>query len=52
MTKTLYQVYVLIDGEWLAIPQRFTSRLAACKAVEECDYAPDEYKIIKIEKEI
>lgn len=52
MTKTLYQVWLLEDGEWVKAAKLYPTEKAALKAVEECHYAPDEYKIIKIEKEI
>ena len=52
MTKALYQVWVLEDGEWRKAEKCYSTEKAALKAVQECDYAPDEYKIIKIEKEI
>lgn len=46
MTKTLYQVWLKESDGWVQAEK------AALKDIEECDYAPDEYKIIKIEKEI
>lgn len=52
MTKTLYQVWVLEDGEWIRAAKLYPSEKAALKELEECGYAPDEYKIIKTEKEI
>lgn len=52
MTKTLYQVWIFEDGEWRKAAKLYPTEKAALKAVQECEYAPDEYKIIKIEKEI
>lgn len=52
MLKTLFQVYVCEDGEWVKTEKLYPTLASATKAVEECQYAPDEYKIIKIEKEI
>jgi hypothetical protein len=52
MVKTLYQVWVLEDGEWVKVNHIYPTEKAALKALEECLYAPDEYKIIKIKKEI
>ena len=52
MTKTLYQVWLLEDGEWVKAVKLYPTEKAALKDIEECHYAPDEYKIIKIEKEI
>lgn len=52
MTKTMYRVELMIDGEWVKIAKLYPNRKAALKAVEECSYAPEEYKIVMIEKEI
>ena len=52
MTKTLYQVWLKESDGWVKAAKSYPTEKAALKAVEECDYAPDEYKIIKIEKEI
>lgn len=52
MTKTLYRVEILEDGEWVKAAKLYPTKKAALKAVQECGYAPNEYKIIKIEKEI
>lgn len=51
-TKILYQVYIYEDGEWRKAATLYPTYRSAKKACEECQYAPDEYKIIKIEKEI
>lgn len=52
MTKTLYQVQVIEDGEWVTAEKLYSTEKVAKAEVLGCDYAPDEYKIIKIEKEI
>lgn len=52
MTKTLYQVWLKESDGWVQAAKLYPTEKAALKAVEECNYAPDEYKIIKIEKEI
>ena len=52
MTKKLYQVQVIEDGKWVTAEKLYSSKKAAEAEVLACDYAPDEYKIIKIEKEI
>jgi hypothetical protein len=52
MTKTLYQVWIKESDGWVQAAKLYSTEKAALKDIEECDYAPDEYKIIKIEKGI
>lgn len=52
MTKTLYQVWIKESDGWVKAARLYPTEKAALKDIEECHYAPDEYKIIKIEKEI
>lgn len=52
MTRILYEVYIYESGGWRKAHKTFSSYEEALKAVKECEYAPDEYKIIKVEKEI
>lgn len=52
MTKTLYQVWLKESDGWVKAANLYPTEKSALKAVQECNYAPDEYKIIKIEKEI
>lgn len=52
MVKILYQVWLRESDGWVKAAKLYPTEKAALKAVEECNYAPDEYKIIKIEKEI
>jgi hypothetical protein len=52
VSKTVYQIYILEDGEWCKATRLYPTYRAAFRAVSECQYSPDEYKIIKIEKEI
>lgn len=52
MIKTMYRVELMINGEWVKAANLYPTEKSALKAVQECDYAPDEYKITKIEKEI
>lgn len=52
MTKTLYQVWLKESDGWVTAEKLYSSKKAAEAEVLACDYAPDEYKIIMIEKEI
>lgn len=52
MIKTLYEICLLEDGEWVTAAKLYPTEKVALKEIEECNYAPNEYKIIKIEKEI
>lgn len=48
----MYCVELLENGEWVKVAKLYPTEKAALKDIEECGYAPDEYKIIKIKKEI
>ena len=52
MKAEKYIVYVCESDGWVRAAQSFPTATAAIKAVEECGYAPDEYYIVKEEKEI
>ena len=51
-TRIVYEVWLLESDGWVRAAKLYPSEKDALKAVEDCNYAPDEYKIIKIEKEI
>lgn len=52
MKTTKYIVYVRESDGWVRAAKSFPTATAAVKAVEECGYAPDEYYVVKEEKEI
>ena len=52
MTKALYKVWLKESDGWVQAAKLYPTEKAALKELDAAGYAPDEYKIIKIEKEI
>lgn len=52
MSSEKWIVYLKESDGWVKAALSYTSYKAALKAVEECQYAPDEYRIVKVERNI
>lgn len=50
MSNKKFIVYLRECDGWVKAAMSYPTYKAALKAVEECNYAPDEYRIIEVER--
>lgn len=50
MSAEKWIVYLKESDGWIKAAMSYPTYKAALKAVEECNYAPDEYHIIEVER--